>query len=92
MLSNDISNDGPLSVTIITNPDYGTVSVNADNTVEYAPGPAARNKCKYIYPYTSFEDTFDYEIENQHGLTDQATVTITIECSSRMIYMHYIYI
>ena len=70
VLDNDYDEDGninPESVVITEDPFDGTVVVNADGTVTYTPN-------------TDFigEDTFVYQVCDNDGLCDTATVTVVV--------------
>ena len=72
ILDNDISEVSPLntgSVTIVTQPTNGSVTVNDDGTVDYTPDNG------YTGP-----DSFVYEVSNTlpNPQSDVATVTITV--------------
>ncbi len=54
----------------VTQPSHGTASLSA-NMVAYIP---ATDYCG--------SDSFTYEIEDSYGLTDQATVTVTVQCTT----------
>ncbi|ETX30615.1 type I secretion protein [Roseivivax isoporae LMG 25204] len=56
-----------LGVTSVTQPANGTVVVNDDGTITYTPTGA----------FTGV-DTFTYEIDDGHGGTDTATVSVTV--------------
>jgi CshA-type fibril repeat protein len=68
VLPNDSDVDGdPLTVTAVgTTPD-GTVALNPDGTVTFTPNPG-------FYGVT----TFTYTVTDPEGLTDTATVTVTV--------------
>ena len=70
VLGNDTDPDGDaLSVErIVTQPNNGTASVNADGTITYTPNADF-----------SGTDTFTYEISDGNGGTDIATVTVTVD-------------
>jgi hypothetical protein len=70
VLDNDSDVDGILvvsSLTIVTPPSHGTVLINADGTLTYTPG-------------TDYfgSDVFVYQICDDDGACDQATVTISV--------------
>lgn len=68
VLNNDTDADGDaLTVTTVTTPGHGTVTINTDGTVTYKPD-------------TNFNgtDRFDYTISDGNGGTSTATVTVTI--------------
>lgn len=68
VLANDTDVDSStLTVTAVTNPAHGSVTVNADNTVTYTPA---------LDYYGS--DSFTYTISDGEGGTDTATVNMTI--------------
>jgi LPXTG-motif cell wall-anchored protein len=62
----------PLTVTDVTDPVNGSVTVNADGTVTYTPN-------------ADFEgiDTFTYTISDGNGSTDTATVEVTVAATNR---------
>ena len=67
VLSNDTDIDGdPLTVTDVTDPTNGLVTVNPDGTITYTPNPGFLGV-----------DTFEYTISDGNGGTDTATVTLT---------------
>jgi hypothetical protein len=69
VLGND-TDDGPrsqLSVAIYSNPSYGTVTLTGDGGFTYTP-----------QQYFIGTDQFTYKLTDGQGLTDLATVTITI--------------
>jgi len=70
ILANDTDADGTIdqtSVSIIGTPENGSVVVNTDGSVTYTPD-------------TDFigDDTFTYEVCDNHGLCDTATVTVIV--------------
>jgi uncharacterized protein (TIGR03382 family) len=68
VLGNDTGlGDGPIVVTITTPPQHGSVTVEADGTITYAPDP------DYSGP-----DSFAYTITDNDGQTATATVTIDV--------------
>ncbi|MDY0121679.1 MAG: cadherin-like domain-containing protein [Sulfurimonas sp.] len=67
---NILDNDTGPTITvnsIISQPQEGTLSWNPDGSISYAPAT------DYIGP-----DSFEYEIIDENGETDQATVSITV--------------
>ncbi|WP_084140487.1 DUF7467 domain-containing protein [Palleronia salina] len=70
VLANDTDPDGLDSqLTVISaSADNGTVTINGDGTLNYAPDPDFFG-----------EDTITYTIEDADGLTDSATVTVTVD-------------
>lgn len=77
ILANDSDPDNdPLTVTIVSNPRNGAVVINnngtsgnlADDFLDYTPDPAFHGT-----------DLLIYEVDDGHGNTDTATVTITVE-------------
>ncbi|WP_281169879.1 Ig-like domain-containing protein [Olivibacter sitiensis] len=74
VLGNDEEGSSPIvpgSVTIVTGPEHGTATVNADGTVTYTPNEG----------YTG-DDSFTYTVSDENGLTsNEATVNITVEAS-----------
>ena len=63
----DVEND-PLSVTAVSAPADGVVTINGDNTVTYTPDP------DYWGP-----DSFSYTVCDDGGLCDTATVSVTVD-------------
>lgn len=71
VLQNDNAGSHPIvvsSVKVITPPQHGKVTVNTDGTVTYSPDPG------YIG-----EDSFEYRITDEYGLSDTARVTVNIQ-------------
>ena len=70
LLSNDSGlEDGLASLTVISNSTHGTLQVNSDNTISYVPDANF---------YGS--DSFTYQIADTDGDTDNALVSITVNC------------
>jgi len=68
VLTNDFGlNNGVQSLEIINPPKYGTVEINADNTIKYTPD------LSYVG-----EDAFDYRVCNNNGSCGKATVEIVV--------------
>ncbi|AGL21292.1 Ig-like domain-containing protein [Actinoplanes sp. N902-109] len=68
VLANDVDpNNDKLTVTIDQAPQHGTAVVNADGTVTYTPATG------YLGP-----DAFHYTVDDGHGGTDGADVTIAV--------------
>ena len=70
VLDNDYDEDGtidPSTVTIIEDPENGTVVVNDDGTITYTPD----------FDYIG-DDTFVYQVCDNDGLCDTATVTVIV--------------
>jgi len=70
ILANDSDADGTIdaeTLTIVDEPINGTVSINLDGTVTYIPG----------FDYIG-DDEFTYQVCDNHGLCDTATVTIIV--------------
>jgi len=68
VLANDSDPDGdPLAVTDVVQPDHGAVTINADGTLTYTPEDG----------YTG-GDSFTYEVCDDHGACDTATVTLDV--------------
>ncbi len=70
VLDNDSDVDGTLvisSLSVISGPSHGTVLVNADGTITYTPG------LNYFG-----SDSFVYQICDDDGACDQATVSISV--------------
>ncbi|HJT31131.1 MAG TPA: DUF4214 domain-containing protein [Pirellulales bacterium] len=66
VLANDTTPDGHLLQAVVVNqPLYGTLTLNADGSFSYTPGPAFRGL-----------DRFSYEAENGTTLSSPATVTL----------------
>ena len=74
ILLNDMINGETVNVEIITDPSNGTVTLNADNTVDYMPD---NNFCG--------DDTFTYVITTPAG-SDTAVVNISILCEAITIF------
>ncbi|MDM8520167.1 Ig-like domain-containing protein [Anaerolineales bacterium HSG6] len=68
-----VANDqnGPFTAMIISQPEHGLLSFESDGRFSYTPT-------------TSFvgQDVYQYEISNDTGVTDQATVTITVRLAA----------
>ena len=65
VLANDSDPDGDaLTVSIVTQPSYGTAAVNGDNTVTYTPDPGFAG-----------DDVFDYSASDG---AESATATVTV--------------
>ncbi len=68
VLENDIDQDGdPLSATLITAPNYGTLTLAADGAFRYAPGPGF-----------SGQDLFTYRADDGRDASDTTTVLISV--------------
>jgi N-acetylneuraminic acid mutarotase len=68
VLSNDSDPEGdPIHVISVTNPQNGTAVINPDDTITYTPNATF-----------SGTDSFDYTIDDGHGNTASASVTITV--------------
>ena len=68
VLANDTNLvDGPVSVSIATQPAHGTVTLNPDGTITYTPNP------DYIGP-----DSFTYTVTDADGQTSTATVSFNV--------------
>ncbi|MDM8530221.1 Ig-like domain-containing protein [Anaerolineales bacterium HSG25] len=69
VLAND--QNGPFTAMIISQPEHGLLSFGSDGRFSYTPT-------------TSFvgQDVYQYEISNDAGETDQATVTITVRLAA----------
>ena len=70
VLANDTDADGTIdieSLTIVDEPSNGTVSINLDGTVTYTPS----------FDYIG-DDEFIYQVCDNHGLCDTATVTVIV--------------
>lgn len=75
VLANDTDPDGdPMTVTLVTGPQNGTVTLNADGSFNYTADPG----------YTGI-DTFTYRVTDPSGETDTATVTLSPENSGPRI-------
>ncbi|MGI8791925.1 MAG: Ig-like domain-containing protein [Acidimicrobiales bacterium] len=71
VLANDTDIDGDaLTVAVSGGPEWGTATVNGDNTITYQPAPLF-----------SGTDTFTYVASDGNGGSDEATVTITVTAS-----------
>ena len=66
-----LDNDGlgmePTTITAVTDPANGTVTINGDGTVTYTPDPDFNGT-----------DTFEYTIEAANGNTSTATVVVNV--------------
>ena len=68
VLANDSDPDGDeLTVVSTTEPENGSLTINTDGTITYTP-----------YENFNGTDSFDYTIEDEEGLQDTATVTVTV--------------
>ena len=68
ILQNDDDPDGdPLTATVVSDPENGTVEIDADGDATYTPNPDFFG-----------EDSFSYEISDGNGGTDTAVVTVTV--------------
>ncbi len=68
VLANDTDVDGDaLLVSSVTQPAHGLVTINADNSVTYAPDAGFAG-----------EDSFSYSIDDGQGGTDTAVVTVSV--------------
>ncbi|HVK10089.1 MAG TPA: Ig-like domain-containing protein [Gemmataceae bacterium] len=68
VLDNDISfNAGPLTGAAVGAPTHGTAQLSADGTITYTPAPDYHGT-----------DSFTYTARDTLGLTDTATVSVTI--------------
>ncbi len=68
VLSNDSDPDGdPIHVVNVTTPQNGTAVINPDDTITYTPNSTFTGT-----------DSFDYTIDDGHGGTASASVTITV--------------
>ncbi|MEM7113479.1 MAG: Ig-like domain-containing protein [Chloroflexota bacterium] len=68
VLANDSDpNNDPLTVDSVTQPANATVTINADQTVEFAPDADFNGVV-----------TFDYTMSDDSGLTSSATVTVAV--------------
>ena len=73
VLANDTPATGvTVDLSTITQPTYGTVAMNADGTFTYTPLTTA------TLPAGTFTDSFTYQAQNSTGLSNFATVTITV--------------
>ncbi len=69
VLTNDTGlDDKPVTVLVLTNPSNGTVSVNADNTINYVPDGAFLGTVE-----------FNYSVTDVNGDSDEATVFINVK-------------
>ncbi|WP_257668785.1 T9SS type B sorting domain-containing protein [Parapedobacter tibetensis] len=70
VLENDRPGSSPIavgSVRITRQPSNGTLVVNPDGSITYTPNPGFVG-----------DDSFEYETADENGLTDTATVTLTV--------------
>jgi VCBS repeat-containing protein len=74
VLNNDVDLDGPsLSIASVTQPAHGTVTVNANQTINYTPASA------YVGA-----DSFTYTVSDGAGGTATATVNLTVTAPVRV--------
>ncbi len=72
MLANDSDRDGDtLSVVAVSEPAFGSATVNADGTITYTPAPDYNGA-----------DTFAYTVDDGHGGIDTATVNVTVSSAN----------
>ncbi|AIF84113.1 Mg-chelatase subunit ChlD [Candidatus Nitrososphaera evergladensis SR1] len=70
VLANDSDPNGDaLTVISVSPPAQGTAVINGDGTITYTPDPSIFGA----------SDTFTYTIDDGHGLTDTATVTVNVQ-------------
>lgn len=70
VLENDVPGSSAIvvgSVRIISQPLYGTAAVNPDGSITYTSTAGYEG-----------EDSFEYEISDENGLTDRAAVSVTV--------------
>jgi parallel beta-helix repeat protein len=68
VLANDSDPDGdPLTVSEVSAPSRGSATINANDTITYVPAPNANGS-----------DSFTYTVSDGRGLTDTATVAVTV--------------
>jgi VCBS repeat-containing protein len=68
VLANDSDvDDDTLSVSLVTGPVYGSLTLNADGSFTYTPGA-----------HYNGSDSFTYQVDDGNGDTAEATATITI--------------
>jgi parallel beta-helix repeat protein len=68
VLANDSDPDGDaLTVVEVSTPTRGSATINPNNTITYVPTPNA-----------SGSDSFTYTVSDGRGLTDSATVAVTV--------------
>lgn len=68
VLANDVDPEGAvLTITATTDPDHGTLTINPDGTISYAPDENYHGA-----------DSFTYTIADGDGGTDTATVSMTV--------------
>ena len=67
----DLVDGKPMTDRIVEQPRNGIVSINDDGTVTYTPNPG----------FCGCTDRFVYEVIDEDGLTDQATVRVTVNCN-----------
>ncbi|MCG3209027.1 MAG: hypothetical protein FOGNACKC_02643 [Anaerolineae bacterium] len=61
------NNLDPTSVSVVSEPEHGEVTVNPDGTITYTPDPDYNGS-----------DTFTYQVCDTDGLCDTATVTVNV--------------
>ncbi|WP_257669673.1 Ig-like domain-containing protein [Parapedobacter tibetensis] len=82
VLNNDEEGDAPIdsaTVTIVTPPTNGTVTVNTDGTVVYTPNPGFIG-----------EDTFTYTVEDENG-NPSNTATVVVQVTARPVFVPNIF-
>jgi gliding motility-associated-like protein len=75
ILENDTFGTEIISINILTDPQYGQLELNSDNTINYYPNP---DFCGEI-------DSFNYQIITKYGIAE-ATVYVDILCEDLTIY------
>ena len=72
VLANDSDADGDaLTVSLLSGPAHGTVSLNADGSFTYTPAVNYNGG-----------DSFTYSVSDGNGGTATATVTLTVACTA----------
>jgi len=78
VLANDELPTIDYDVTIVTQPNYGTVTINPDNTFTYEPREGYCNEGEEL-------DYFSYQICTEYGC-DMAVVMVEVLCGDLVIY------
>lgn len=74
VIGNDSTGTGAFTVTLASGPALGILALNADGTFTYDPGTAY----DYLAAGTSANVAFTYQVTNSAGVSNIATVNITV--------------
>jgi VCBS repeat-containing protein len=74
VIGNDNTGTGAFTVTLTSGPALGVLALNADGTFTYDPGTAY----DYLAAGTSATMAFTYQVTNSAGVSNIATVNITV--------------